>query len=78
MQLIMIVFWVAAIYFFCGLMFAIAFVIKGINLIDEGAHGSGIGFRIIIIPGCIVFWPVLLRKWMKKRQQTSPAGKALK
>ncbi|MDX2045784.1 MAG: hypothetical protein SFU87_03310, partial [Chitinophagaceae bacterium] len=55
------------IYLLCGLLFAIAFVIKGVDVIDEGAHGSGIGFRIIIIPGVIMFWPVLLKKWMSKK-----------
>jgi hypothetical protein len=39
---------------------------KGLNKIDDGAHGSTIGFKIIIIPGVIVFWPVLLSKWIKE------------
>ena len=39
----------------------IPFVIKGVDAVDEGAHGSTIGFRVIIIPGTIVFWPVLLK-----------------
>lgn len=33
-------------------------------MVDEGAHGSGWGFRLIIIPGIVVFWPLLLRKWI--------------
>jgi len=43
----------------------IPFVIKGVDRIDENAHGSSIGFRMIIIPGVIVFWIVLLKKWLK-------------
>jgi hypothetical protein len=54
-----------SIYLICGFVFAVAFVIKGIDKVDEGAHGSTIGFRIIIIPGVIVFWIFLLKKWMK-------------
>jgi len=57
---------IAAIYLVLGVLFLIPFLIKGLNKIDEGAHGSTIGFKIIIIPGVIVFWPVLLSKWMKK------------
>lgn len=53
-----------AVYLAAGLLFAILFVTKGLDKVDEGSHGAGIGFRIIIIPGCIVFWPLLLRKWM--------------
>ena len=56
---------IAAIYLALGVFFAIPFLMKGLNKIDEGAHGSTIGFKIIIIPGVIVFWPVLLSKWMK-------------
>ena len=54
-------------YLFCGLVFAIPFVLKGVTAIDEGAHGSSIGFRIIIIPGVIIFWPFLLKKWINAK-----------
>jgi len=53
-----------ALYLFLGFIFAIAFLIKGIDLVDEGAHGSTFGFKLIIIPGVIVFWPVLMKKWL--------------
>jgi hypothetical protein len=54
-----------AVYLLAGVVFTIFFQAKGLSKIDEGVHGSSWGFRIIIIPGCIVFWVVLLRKWMK-------------
>ena len=57
---------IAAIYLLVGLLFVIPFLMKGLNKIDEGAHGSTIGFKIIIIPGVIVLWPVLLSKWIKE------------
>jgi len=53
-----------ALYLFLGFIFVIAFLIKGIDLVDEGAHGSTFGFKLIIIPGVIVFWPVLMKKWL--------------
>jgi len=65
MSIIYILLVIAGIYLFAGLVFAIPFVIKGVNKIDEGAHGSKWGFRIIIIPGTIVFWPLLLKRWLK-------------
>lgn len=55
----------AAVYLAAGLLFAIPFVMKGVNKVDEGAHGGSIGFRIIIIPGTMLFWPLLLQKWIK-------------
>jgi len=56
-----------AVYLFAGIVFTIFFQAKGLSKIDEGVHGSSWGFRIIIIPGCIIFWPVLLEKWIKAK-----------
>ena len=56
---------IVLIYLVLGVLFVIPFLVKGITKVDEGAHGGTIGFKIIIIPGVIVFWPVLLNKWMK-------------
>lgn len=55
---------IVSVYLLCGLLFAIPFVIKGVEKIDENAHGASIGFRIMIMSGTIVFWPLLLRKWI--------------
>lgn len=57
------------IYLAAGFLFAIVFIIKGVTVIDKGATGSGWGFRLIIIPGTIVFWPLLLMKWTKMVKQ---------
>jgi hypothetical protein len=65
------------VYLAAGVVFAIPFVLKGVTKIDEGAHGSKWGFRIIIIPGTIVFWPVLLKKWVQritKKEMMKPAS----
>ena len=67
-MLIQILLIIVAIYLTCGIVFMIPFIIKGVDVIDEGAHGSSIGFRIIIIPGTIVFWPVLLKKWIMRKK----------
>jgi len=55
-----------AIYLVAGLIFAIAFVSRGAALIDESAQKTSLGFKVIIIPGTMVFWPLLLKKWLKK------------
>ena len=65
MTIVTIILYIVAVYLAMGFLFMIPFVIKGVDRIDEGAHGSSIGFRIIIIPGVIVFWIVLLKKWLK-------------
>ena len=51
------------IYLACGLVFAIPFALVGAKKIDpHAAHGSG-GFRLLIIPGAMAFWPLLLNRW---------------
>jgi hypothetical protein len=52
-----------------GLIFSVPFILKGVTKIDEGAENSGWGFRIIIIPGTIVFWPYLLKRWRKAKNK---------
>ncbi|MGC3957383.1 MAG: hypothetical protein QM813_05310 [Verrucomicrobiota bacterium] len=48
------------IYLVCGLLFAIPFAFVGVKQIDpHAAHGSW-GFHLLIIPGAMAFWPLLL------------------
>lgn len=68
-MIVSIILIVVAVYLAAGLIFAIPFVIKGVSKVDEGAHGGSLGFRIIIIPGTMVFWPFLLKRWMKALKQ---------
>jgi hypothetical protein len=63
-MLIKIILILAVLYLAIGLIFAIFFVLKGVDKIDEGAQGGSWGFRIMIIPGTMVFWPLLLKKWL--------------
>ncbi len=50
-------------YLACGLVFAIPFALVGVKKIDpHAAHGSW-GFRLLVIPGTMAFWPLLLRRW---------------
>jgi hypothetical protein len=57
---------IVSIYLTAGAAFAGPFVLRGVDKIDEGSKGSSWGFRLIIIPGTIVFWPLLLKKWIRK------------
>jgi len=68
--IVMILLIIVALYLICGLLISFFFLAKGLSQIDEGTHGTGIGFRIIILPGMIVFWPVLLKKWLEVRRQS--------
>lgn len=54
----------AAVYLCCGVIFSFFFIAFGLKAIDpDGTQGSSVGFKIIILPGVIVFWSLLLKKW---------------
>jgi len=57
--------WLLNAYLFVGLLFAIAFSVFGITSIDEEAKGASIGFRLVIAPGVVIFWPTLLVRWIR-------------
>jgi len=50
-----------------GLLFAVAFLTAGISDVDPVSRSSGIGFRLLILPGVAALWPVLLTRWIRTR-----------
>jgi len=60
-----------SLYAALGFVFAVAFVCIGAKRIDSQAAGTGIGFRILIFPGSVAFWPLLLLRW--SRGNTEPS-----
>ena len=70
------------IYLALGILFCIPFVLKGVGKNDSAVQGATIGFRLIIIPGVVMLWPVLLRRWMSDTgvppEETSPHRTAAK
>jgi hypothetical protein len=61
--------WALSLYAIAGVIFAIPFVIRGVGRIDPVARSGTIGFRILIIPGTIALWPLLLSRWVGGRRQ---------
>ena len=62
---ITVLLWILGGYFAAGLVFAPYFLIKGLDRIDSSTAGTGWGFRLIIIPGLVAFWPIIFKKWLK-------------
>jgi hypothetical protein len=54
-----------AVYASLGLMFAAPFIWFGVQRLDSEAQGSGIGFRLLILPGVVAFWPMFLYRWTR-------------
>ena len=54
------------IYASLGLIFAVLFVWIGVQRLDPEAQGSGIAFRLLILPGVAAFWPMFLQRWTRR------------
>lgn len=52
-------------YALVGAVFALAFVWRGVVKVDTQAKNTGLWFRALIFPGCIAFWPLLLKRWLR-------------
>jgi hypothetical protein len=57
------------VYLACGFLFALPFAFLGVGRIDPHASHGSWGFRLLIIPGAVAFWPILLRRWVKGLHQ---------
>jgi hypothetical protein len=55
--------WAAAVYLTAGLLFAVPFVARGVQRVDPVARDGTWGFRLIIVPGVVLLWPLLARRW---------------
>ena len=53
------------IYLLVGFLFTIFFLYKGIAMVDPGTEGSSRFFKLLLVPGLMVFWVYFLRKWIK-------------
>lgn len=49
-----------------GFVFALVFVWVGVQSLDSEAQGSGVVFRLLILPGVAAFWPMLLYRRAKR------------
>jgi hypothetical protein len=57
--------YILALYAGLGLAFAVPFTWYGVQRVDSEAKGSGIGFRLLILPGVVAFWPMFLSRWRR-------------
>ena len=53
------------VYAALGFVFALAFVWIGVYRLDSDAEDSGVGFRLLILPGVAAFWPILFYRWTR-------------
>ena len=47
-------------YLAAGTLFAVPFVVWGVGRLDPVAERGTLGFRLLILPGVAMLWPLLL------------------
>ena len=57
---------IVSIYAAVGILVGTAFVLVGVSRVDQSATGSGAPwhFRLAILPGSAMLWPLVLRWWV--------------
>ena len=71
MNAIVVAQWIIVIvkgYLVVGLMFAIPFIIFGIHRVDPSSKGSSIPFRLTVLPGITLFWPLLFTRLLRGQE----------
>lgn len=53
------------IYLAVGLLFGLAFIVRGAGVVEPASKDASIAVRLIILPASIALWPYLLMCWIK-------------
>ena len=61
---------VAISYATVGMAVAAVFLTLGIGSVVADARGSYV-FRLLLIPGTILLWPLVLRRWARLRSRSA-------
>jgi membrane protein implicated in regulation of membrane protease activity len=56
-------------YAAAGLLFAVPFAAKWAGRTDPRAAGGTWGFRLLIVPGAVLFWPLLAARLLRGRAE---------
>lgn len=64
----MIATWIARfveLYAVVGILFSIGFAARGVTAIDSAARGTRMPFRLLVMPGAALLWPLLAVRWRR-------------
>jgi hypothetical protein len=57
---------VAGVYAAIGLVFGLFFIVRGVGRLDPAAAEGTPGFRVVILPGVVALWPLLMRRYQER------------
>jgi hypothetical protein len=61
-------------YLAIGLLIATPFVARGVDAVDAAAARGSRGFRLLILPGCALLWPWVVRRMLHARREAHRAA----
>ena len=64
----------AGIYLLAGLVVSVLFFTRWLKVIDPAAVGGSRGFKVLITPGVIVIWPVILKMAFRRNFDGGAGG----
>ncbi len=56
------------VYLAAGAVFATFFVSAGLSRIDAVAKAMPWSARLLLVPGSVALWPLMLKKWLTQRE----------
>lgn len=71
MEFVQILLYLLYAYLGLGLIFALWFILKGADRLDDQLHGASWRTRLLLLPGSMALWVVLLNKYLKHKQHGS-------
>ncbi len=63
----MILLTLLTIYCLVGLLFGVAFFLRGYAALEPAARGVSLVTRLLWTPAAVALWPYLLKKWIEQR-----------
>jgi hypothetical protein len=54
-------------YAFSGMVFGLYFIIRGAARLDTGARQMSVAMRLLLLPGSVALWPLLLIKLITRK-----------
>ncbi|NUM54885.1 MAG: hypothetical protein HUU46_14660 [Candidatus Hydrogenedentes bacterium] len=65
----------ACAYLALGAVATLALHARGLRILDHATAGAPISFRVLVTPGLIALWPIMLCKWRKAARGGDGAGR---
>jgi hypothetical protein len=59
--------WIA-LYALIGGIVSALFLLFGVTRIDHAAKGTGILFKLMVLPGLVALWPLVILRWLSGGQ----------